>query len=201
MLLPALDGFAVARDPDGGENRVPELLHRLRLGAVREDLLRPAGHRDSPDGPGNCVGHLEPAELLQIPSAGAGAADQPVLVHALQNLRVRPSDVEEGRARPGVIGAEANLPLRDGVENIIRSVEEPFPVQLIVSPADNDLAAARRVSGLRAQPREPGAVHRAADDQVLSFLDVYAYFYQEFGVLFKFFLHGLLLSFLRPCGP
>lgn len=52
MLAPALHGVTLAADADGGEDRVPELAHRLFLGGVWEDLLRPARNGDGGDAPG-----------------------------------------------------------------------------------------------------------------------------------------------------
>ena len=193
MLFPALHRLAVAGDPDGGEDGVPQLRHSLLLRAVREDLLRPAGYGNGPDGPGEGVGHLQLAVLLQGGAAGTGGAHQTVLLHTLEDLRVRPADVQESRALLCIVRGKPDPPLRHGVKHIVRRVEVLLPGQQLIAPGHDDLPASGGVGGFGAHPGEPGAVHRAGDDQILPLLDIDAHLNQELRVFLEFFLHGILL--------
>ena len=83
VMPPALHGPAVAVDPDGGKDGVPELGHRRVRLQTRKGLLGPGGDGHAGHAPGEAVGHLQAVELLQGGVGAPLAADNAVRGHAL----------------------------------------------------------------------------------------------------------------------
>jgi len=190
VLPPAVHSGAGAVHPDGLENGLPELFHRLILRAAGKDLPGPGGDGDGADAPGDGIAHGQLPVLPEGLAAGALGAGNPVRIHAHQILRIPGGDMEEGRALAGVAVIELRLPGRETVKDAVLRMEVFLPRQLVVTPTHDHLPAAGGIGGPGAQPGEPRAVYRRADHQRLSLLDVDAYLYQQFCVFFKFRFHG-----------
>ena len=98
VLPPAVHSGAGAVHPDGLENGLPELFHRLAVRAAGKDLPGPGGDGDGADAPGDGIAHGQLPVLPEGLAAGALGAGNPVRIHAHQILRIPGGDMEEGRA-------------------------------------------------------------------------------------------------------
>ena len=188
MLMPARDGVALAADADGGEDRVPELVHRLLLGKLGEDLLRPARDGDGCDAPGIHVRHHCVVEGGDLVIAAICARDA-VRVHAAQHLGIASRDAEIRCALGGVAVEKFLLSERERVKDGIVRAQEALAVHVVVRPAHHDLAAADIVGGGGAQAREKRAVDGTGDDERLPFLNVQAHFDEQLCIFSEFFFH------------
>ena len=188
MLMPARDGVTLAADADGGEDRVPELVHRLFLGGVWEDLLRPARDGDGGDAPGASVRHHSVYIGLDGRLAAARAR-QAVGVYTEQRLGITGGDIEECCALVSIAVEHFCLPGGENVEHGIVRAQETLAVHVVVRPAHHDLAAADVVGGGGAQTRKKRALDRAADHDGLAHLNVQAHFNEQFRIFSEFFFH------------
>lgn len=131
VLMPARDGVTLAADADGGEDRVPELVHRLLLGKSGEDLLRPARNGDGRDAPGAGIGHYGAYVRLDGRLAAARAR-QAVGVHAAQHLGIASRDAEIRCALGGVAVEKFLLSERERVKDGIVRAQEALAAQIVV---------------------------------------------------------------------
>ena len=131
MLMPARDRVTLAADADGGEDRVPELVHRLLLGKLGEDLLRPARNGDGRDTPGIHVRHHCVVESGDLVIAAICARDA-VGVHAAQHLGIASRDAEIRCALGGVAVEKFLLSERERVKDGIVRAQEALAAQIVV---------------------------------------------------------------------
>ena len=189
MLTPARDGVTLAADADGGEDRVPELAHRLFLGGVWEDLLRPARNGDGGDAPGASVRHHSVYIGLDGRFAAARAR-QAVGVYTAQRLGITGGDIEECCALVSIAVEHFCLPDGENVEHGVVRAQKALTVHVVVRPAHHDLAAADVVGGGGAQARKKCALDRAADYDGLALLNVQTHFNEQLCVFSEFIFHG-----------
>ena len=189
MLAPALHGVTLAADADGGEDRVPELAHRLFLGGVWEDLLRPARNGDGGDAPGASVRHHSVYIGLDGRFAAARAR-QAVGVYTAQRLGITGRDIEECCALVSIAVEHFCLPDGENVEHGVVRAQKALTVHVVVRPAHHDLAAADVVGGGGAQARKKCALDRAADYDGLAPLNVQTHFNEQLCVFSEFIFHG-----------
>ena len=188
MLAPARDGVALAADADGGEDRVPELVHRLLLGKLGEDLLRPARNGDGCDAPGAGIGHYS-AYIGLDSRLAAARARQAVGVYAEQRLRITGGDIEKCCALVSIAVEHFCLPGGKDVEHGVIRAQKALAVHVVVRPAHHDLAAADVVGGGGAQARKKRALDRAADHDGLALLNVQAHFDEQLCIFSELFFH------------
>ena len=190
VLAPARDRVALAADADGGEDRVPELVHRFLLGKIGEDLLRPARDGDRGDAPGAGIGHY--GAYIGLDSRLAAArARQAVGGYAAQRLGITGGDIEKCCTLVSVAVEKFLLPGGERVKNGVVRAQEALAVHVVVRPAHHDLAAADVVGGGGAQARERRAVDGARDDERLPLLHVEADLNEQLCIFSEFIFHGM----------
>ena len=189
MLMPARDGVTLAADADGGEDRVPEFVHRLLLGEAGEDLLCPARNGDGGDAPGASVRHHSVYIGLDGRFAAARAR-QAVGVYTAQRLRITGGDIEKCCALVSIAVEHFCLPGGKDVEHGVIRAQKALTVHVVVRPAHHDLAAADVVGGGGAQARKKCALDRAADYDGLAPLNVQTHFNEQLCVFSEFIFHG-----------
>ena len=188
MLMPACDGVALAADADGGEDRVPELVHRLLLGKSGEDLLRPARNGDGRDTPGAGIGHYGAYVRLDGRLAAARAR-QAVGVYAEQRLRITGGDIEKCCALVSIAVEHFCLPGGKDVEHGVIRAQKALAFKKIIRPAHHDFAAADVIGSGGAQACKIRALDRAADHDGLTLLHIQTDFDEEFCIFSELFFH------------
>ena len=194
VLPPALHGLPVAGDADGGENRVPESRHGLRLPLVRENPGGPGGDGNGGDAPGEAAAHLEAVKILEGLAAGPLGPDDALGVHPLQILRVRGGDGQVRRALQGLVIEKMPPPEGHGVEDLLRRVEVFHPGHGVVGPVHHHLGAPGVIRLLGAEAGKRSALHRGGNDHPLAGAGVQAHPDQQAGVFAELVFHGSILS-------
>ena len=190
VLAPARDRVALAADADGGEDRVPEPVHRLLLGKIGEDLLRPARDGNGGNAPGASVRHHSVYIGLDGRFAAARAR-QAVGVYTAQRLGITGGDIEECCALVSIAVEHFCLPDGENVEHGVVRAQKALTVHVVVRPAHHDLAAADVVGCGGAQARERRTVDGARDDERLPLLHVEADLNEQFCIFSEFIFHGM----------
>ena len=188
MLAPARDGVALAADADGGEDRVPELVHRFLLGKSGEDFLRPARNGDGCDAPGAGIGHYGAYVRLDGRLAAARAR-QAVGVYAEQRLRITGGDIEKCCALVSIAVEHFCLPGGKDVEHGVIRAQKALAFKKIIRPAHHDFAAADVIGSGGAQACKIRALDRAADHDGLALLHIQTDFNEQLCIFSEFFFH------------
>ena len=183
----------------GGENRLPQRLHRLMPGEVREDLLRPGRARHGCDAPLIAPLHLIAVGLHDFISrltalGGLG------LIHALEPVGILAVEID---AHGQIFDLPAQLlllPLFHRAERLHALMADVELCERLVLPFHAYLARAGLVALVHEHRHEVALVNFGHDDHVLPLLNPAALDGDQTGIIAQYGFFHFISSFLGCSG-